>query len=159
MDGSSYESQENNLAILGDAISLVSTSRIEELLWNTAKKEELRNAENTIQDFLSRTRIQANLLTWNYQTGIKMVTPIFFDSDGKLSELPYLNILVALLARLKKQTKTKFPIQQSDDMTRQLDAIVDSFIGKNGTSPNDATAILGSPLYTHRKSQDTERAA
>lgn len=88
-----------------------------------------------------------------------MVTPIFFDSDGKLSELPYLNILIALLARLKKQTKTKFPIHQSNDMMQQLDAIVDSFIGKDGASPNDATAILGSSLYTHKKSQSTEQAA
>ncbi len=98
IDGTPFPEAAGSLVSLVDAVEIISSTHVENLLGNREGKKNYKEAESVVHNFLSQARIQANLLTGDYQAGLKLVSPIFFDSEGKLSELPYLNILVALLA-------------------------------------------------------------
>ncbi len=140
IDGSDHIQKQAPTRKLTGAVESISSYEVGKILTESEKKE-YAEAEVYIQRFLKRTRIQANLLSGDYQAWLKLVAPIFFDAQGTLKELPFLNILIALLARLKKKAPQKYPMQYSDEKMQKLDTIVGHFIQKSGESPSDATTL------------------
>jgi hypothetical protein len=51
-------------------------------------------------------------------------------------------MIIALLARLKKQNKIKWSMQYTKQHEIDLNTMVDAFISYDGSSPNDAIHIL-----------------
>jgi hypothetical protein len=84
-----------------------------------------------IQQYLAQTKISVDLISGDYQAGLKAVAPLFFLSDGTLGQKPYLNILIALLARLKRKSPLKKSMPFSSYELEQLDTIVDLFIQRD----------------------------
>lgn len=85
-------------------------------------------------------------MSGNYETGIKMVAPIFFGTTNSIQDIPYKNMIIALLARLKRQNKIQWRMPHSNQNETKLNAMVDAFISGGGISPNDATHILSSKI-------------
>lgn len=100
-----------------------------------------RIATEQIQYFLSKTRITANLLSGNYESALKMLAPIIHDSKWLFSDLPYRNMIIALLARLKKQNKIQWKMPRISQDEIALNTMVDAFLSRDGNSPNDAISI------------------
>ena len=122
---------------------ILSSVNLTTLPENSSKKDIMNTtiAKERIQFFLSKTRITANLLSGNYEAGLKMMAPIVHDGNRLFSDLPYRNMIIALLARLKKQNKVKWQMHYSNQYEIDLNTMVDSFISDDGSSPNDAIRI------------------
>lgn len=140
IDGSPFIQKENPVHQLNEAIErLLSPDDANIDNWVT-----LHIAEQRIQFFLSQTRIKANLVSGNYEAGLKMVAPIFCDVKHSIRNIPYQNMLIALLARLKQQNKIQWEMLRTNLQEMELDDMVDAFISGGGSSPNDAIHIRSS---------------
>ncbi len=120
--------------------------QVEAILWSSEQmSEEDKKAYDTaligLSRFLANTRLSESLIHWDYQANLRKATPALFDAKGTLNELPYIGMIIALLAQQKKKShlKRKVHLGQRESL---IDEVIDRFIQISWESPNDAISIV-----------------
>ncbi len=134
--------QDVSLELLWDAVELLIITNNSNIVLDLEQKKELLEAENVVQAFISQINLRANLITGNYEAGLKMVAPIFFDSESTLKEVHYQSMIIALLARLKKQNKIQWNMSYSNIESQRLNNLVDQYISGNLSSLSSVISII-----------------